>query len=115
MFLSLHSLVHTAEQVGLVAGIILGVGIISKAVWEAWKFIRKFVKAVEFLEDIYREFRPDSGYSIKDTVDRIDHNVHVNARNIEALYALTSKTNNIDPIEIPLLEVLRPEPEPRQG
>lgn len=106
MLVALHSLAHTAEEVGLIAGILIGLAVIGRAFWGVWKFTRRMVDVVDWIEDIYIEFKPNSGKSIKDTVNRIDRNVTTNARNIEVVYGTVLKMHDLDPNDAALLETL---------
>ena len=106
MLVALHTLGHTAEEVGLIAGILLGLAVIGRACWGTWKFTRKLMDVVDWIEDIYVEFKPNSGKSIKDTVNRIDRNVTTNSRNIQVVYGTVLKMHDLDPNDAALLESL---------
>lgn len=106
LVVAFHTLAHTAEEVGLIAGILVGLAIIGRAFWGAWKFARRLVDVVDWIEDIYTEFKPNSGKSIKDTVNRIDRNVTANSRNIQVVYGTVLKMHDLDPNDAALLEPL---------
>ena len=99
------TLAHVAQQLGLVAGILIALGVIGRAAQGGWKMVRRLVEALNRLEAIYEQFLPNEGHSLTDRVLRIDENVQRNARNIETVYGIVLKGHDVDPAEAPLLEV----------
>lgn len=109
MTLAADTLSHVAQQVGLVAGILLSLGVIGRAGVGSWRLLRKAVEAFSWLEDIHKQLSPDDGASLHDILHRLDRNDHVNHRNIQTVYGVVLKAHAVDPMEAPLLENLEPE------
>lgn len=106
-----HTVQHFAEQLAVVVGIVVGFGILGKAGWDMFRFLRKAAKVVDRIEEIYVQFQPNHGTSVKDVVERIDSNVKTNSRNIDVLYGTILKMHELDPNDAPLLERLEPSPQ----
>ena len=65
-----------AANLGLIAGIIVAIGVIwSKGIVPAYRITKAVTQAVETLSDIAKEFEPNEGVSLRDTVDRIERKV----------------------------------------
>lgn len=79
-------LAHIAEIVGWLTAIILFLYLGGRVLKTLWQFGRAVNRVTDWVEDIYKEFRPNDGHSLNDAIRRIDHNVNVNARNIATLY-----------------------------
>lgn len=105
------TLEQVAQDLGLIAAIAVAVGIILKAILAMLKFIRKANQVVDWIEEIYHEFKPNDGHSLSDHMNRIDNNTQVNARNIATVYGVILKGHEFDPGDAPLLEPLEIEPE----
>lgn len=115
MALGVHSMQHFSEQLAIAAGIVLGLGVLGRAFWGGWRFLRKAVQIVDWIEEIYIEFQPNHGTSVKDVIERIDANVKVNSRNIDTLYGTVLKMHELDPNDAALLEPLEPSPKDKRA
>lgn len=108
------TLEQVAQDLGLIAGILIATGIILKAGHTLWKFGAMIHKLFDWVEEIYHEFKPNDGHSLSDHINRIDNNTQVNARNIATVYGVILKGHEFDPGDAPLLESLEAEPEKRK-
>ncbi len=108
--LATNTLQHAAQQVGLVAGIVAGLGVIGVALRGLYRAVRRAARALDWLEEIYVQLSPDDGASLNDILHRLDRNDRVNHRNIETVYGVVLKGHRVDPADAPLLETLEPEP-----
>jgi hypothetical protein len=65
-----------AANIGLVAAIVVGVGVIwQKGVVPVYRFIKDVVVALDTLADIAMQFRPNDGTSLWDRLTRIEDTV----------------------------------------
>lgn len=106
MIVATDTLTHVAQELGLVAGIVVALGVIGRAALGAWRLLRRIAEVAAWIEEIYIEFKPDAGHSLHDRILRIDENVQTNARNIGTIYGVVLKGHEFDPAEAPLLENL---------
>lgn len=110
MIFAADTLAHFAQQIGLLAGITVGIGILIKGANMTWQAIRRLSRVADVMDEIYAQFKPNDGKTMMDRIQRIDRNVQVNARNIEVVYGVIMKGHEFDPSDAPLLEPLSYEP-----
>lgn len=92
----MDSLLEATRTVGVVAGALIAVGVVwAKGLKPMLKFVRAVVRTADSLEslvpvvrDIAIEFKPNDGVSLKDTIHRMDHNIHTNAFNVQSIHEM---------------------------
>lgn len=104
--IAVHNFAHFATQLALIAGVVTSLGVLSWASRKIWTVMRKVGKWFEWVEDIWENFQPNGGGSVKETISRIDRNVQTNARNIQTVYSMILKMHDLDSYaeKVPLLE-----------
>lgn len=112
-----------ATEMGVWAAILLATGVIwAKGVRPVLKVIRLLVHtadrleaSVPVLEEIAKEFKPNSGKTLADVVGRMDRNISTNARNNHVLYDLVASLPDANADMFPRLESLEEPPPVEDG
>lgn len=107
-----HDLAWWSLTVTEWAGILIGGRVFWGFLKKVWGGMKTVTHISDMISAMYVEFMPNHGTSLKDTVDRLDRNAQINARNIATIYQAVLDIKPRDPAYEPFgLEALIPAPE----